>query len=252
MENDPAKLFSSRVAHYVRYRPSYPPELMTWLAAECGLTPQSLVADIGSGTGFFATLFLRFGCQVVGVEPNREMREAGERILAGAPRFRSVEGRAEATGLADHSIDLAAAGQAFHWFDREAAKREFRRILRPPGRVALAWNERLVEGPFLVAYEAVLDRYSPDYRQVDHRRMDSGVMDDFFGAGRWKEADFPNEQRFDLEGLLGRMHSSSYAPAPGSEAYQRVNEALARLFADHQQEGVVAFRYVTRVYAGTV
>jgi len=251
MENDPAKRFSSRVADYVRYRPGYPPELVRWLAAECGLTPESVVADIGSGTGFFAQLFLRFGCAVFGVEPNREMREAGARILAGEPGFTTVEGRAEATGLPDRSVDFVAAGQAFHWFDRPAAKQEFRRILRPPGWVVLAWNERLVEGPFLEAYEALLDRYSPDYRQVDHRRMDAAVMDEFYGPGRWKEAEFPNEQRFDLEGLLGRMHSSSYAPPAGSEAYRHVNEELARIFAENQQEGGVAFRYVTKLYAGT-
>ncbi|MGO9259116.1 MAG: class I SAM-dependent methyltransferase [Bryobacteraceae bacterium] len=252
MDNDPAKRFSSRVADYVRYRPSYPPELVPWLERECGLTPQSVVADIGSGTGFFAALFLRFGCQVFGVEPNLEMRQAGARILADEPRFQSVEGRAEATSLADGAVDFVTAGQAFHWFDRSAAQAEFRRILRPPGWVVLAWNERLVEGPFLEAYEAILDRYAPDYRQVDHRRMDDGVMDQFFGAGRWKQAAFPNQQRFDLEGLLGRMHSSSYAPPPGSEAYRCVNQELERAFAENQQAGLVALRYMTKVYCGTV
>jgi len=252
MDNDPAKRFSSRVADYVRYRPSYPAEVAAWLAAECGLTPQSVVADVGSGTGFFAELFLRLGCTVIGIEPNAQMRQAGDRILAGEPRFRSVDGRAETTGLPDASVDLVAAGQAFHWFDRPAAAAEFRRIQRAPRWVALAWNQRLVEGPFLEAYEAVLDRCSPDYGQVNHRRMDASVMDDFFGAGRWKEAGFPNEQRFDLDGLLGRMHSSSYAPPPGSEAYQRVNAELARIFEENQQEGQVAFRYETKVYLGCV
>ncbi|HTX37240.1 MAG TPA: class I SAM-dependent methyltransferase [Bryobacteraceae bacterium] len=250
MEHDPAKRFSSRVADYVRYRPSYPAALVPWLARECGLTAQSVVADIGSGTGFFAALFLRHGCQVFGVEPNPEMRAAGEGLLAAEPRFRSLDGRAESTGLADRAVDFVTAGQAFHWFDRPAAQAEFRRILRPPGWVVLAWNERLVEGPFLEAYEAVLDRYSPEYRQVDHRRMDRGVLEQFFGAGRWKEAAFPNEQRFDLAGLIGRMHSSSYAPAPGSEAYRGVNEELARVFAENQQDGLVAFRYLTKVYCG--
>jgi SAM-dependent methyltransferase len=252
MENDPAKRFSSRVADYVRYRPSYPPEVVEWLVAECGLTPQSVVADIGSGTGFFAALFLRFGCKVFGVEPNREMRQAGEGILAHEPRFKSVEGRAEATGLADRSVDFVTAGQAFHWFDRAAAKMEFQRILRPPGWVVLAWNERLVEGPFLEAYEAVLIRYSPDYQRVDHRQVDGAAMDSFFGPGHWKQAAFPNEQHFNLEGVLGRLHSSSYAPPPGSEAYRSTNAEVARAFAESQQEGQVTFRYLTRVYAGTL
>lgn len=252
MERDSTKRFSSRVADYVRYRPSYPPELMPWLAVECGLTPQSVVADIGSGTGFFAALFLRWGCQVFGVEPNLEMREAGEDFLAAEPRFTSVEGRAESTGLPDGAVDLVAAGQAFHWFDRAAAREEFRRILRPAGHVALAWNERLVDSPFLEVYEAVLVRYSPDYQRVDHRQVDSGAMDGFFGPGRWKQAAFPNQQRFDLTGVLGRLHSSSYAPPPGSEAYLLTNEAVERAFADYQEDGMVTFRYLTRIYAGTL
>lgn len=250
MADDSVTRFSSRVADYVRYRPSYPPESIAWLARECGLTPHSVVADIGSGPGFFAALFLRFGCPVYGIEPNLEMRQAGERLLAAEPNFQSLEGRAEATGLGDASIDLVAAGQAFHWFDRAAARSEFRRILRKPGWVALAFNERLVEGPFLETYEAILHRYAPEYERVDHRRMDASVMDAFFGAGHWREADFPNQQRFGLEGVLGRMHSSSYAPPAGTEAYQRVNEELARAFAAHQQDGEVAFRYTTKLYCG--
>jgi SAM-dependent methyltransferase len=252
MDHDPARRFSSRVADYVRHRPSYPPELIPWLARECGLTPRSAVADIGSGTGFFAALFLRFGCQVFGVEPNAEMRQAGEALLAEEPRFQSCEGRAEATGLLDGSVDFVTAGQAFHWFERDAARLEFRRILRPSGWVVLAWDERLVKGRFLQGYEAVLERHAADYKQVDHRRMDAAVMDAFFGAGRWKQAAFPNAQQFDLEGLLGRMHSSSYAPPPGTEAYDRVNHELTCVFAEHQQEGRVAFDYLTKVYAGTL
>jgi len=252
METDPTRRFSSRVADYIRYRPSYPPELVTWLARQCGLTEQSVVADVGSGTGFLSVLLLRFGCRVIGIEPNPDMRQAGERLLADEPRFRSVAGRAEATGLPDLSVDLVAAGQAFHWFDRSAAHAEFRRILRPPGWVALAWNERLVEGPFLEVYEALLNRHAPEYAQVDHRRMDAGVMDEFFGAGRWQQAEFPNEQRFDLDGVLGRLHSSSYAPAAGSEGYHKMNEELARAFAENQKDGSVAFRYVTKSYVGQV
>ena len=250
MPFESTKRFSSRVADYVRYRPGYPQEVVGWLAAECGLQPGWVVADIGSGTGFFATLFLDYGCRVIGVEPNAEMREAGERILAGRAGFESVDGQAEATGLEDASVDLVAAGQAFHWFDQSAAREEFRRILKGAGPVALAWNERLVEGAFLEEYEAILKRWAPEYGKVDHRRMDAGVMDAFFGAGRWREAEFPNEQRFDLEGVLGRMHSSSYAPAAGTEEYERVNEELRQAFSTYAEEGMAAFRYVTKVWLG--
>src|ERR1039458_5869167 len=137
MEPDPTKRFSSRVEDYIRYRPSYPAGIVPWLERECGLAPQSRIADIGSGTGIFSRILLDFGCQVFGVEPNAGMRAAAERQLAGVERFHSVDGRAEATTLADASVDFVTAGQAYHWFDPEPTRNEFRRILKPPGGVVL-------------------------------------------------------------------------------------------------------------------
>src|SRR6476469_1730352 len=103
---DSTRRFSSRVDNYVKYRPSYPPEVVTLLAAECRLRPAALVADIGAGTGLLAELFLKNGNRVFGVEPNREMRAAGERLLADYPQYISIDGTAEATTLADASMDM--------------------------------------------------------------------------------------------------------------------------------------------------
>jgi len=144
--------FSNRVDNYIKYRPGYPQAVIETLAAECGLTSQSVIADIGSGTGILAEMFLKNGNAVTGVEPNREMREAGERLLSAYPRFTSVDGRAEATGLADASVDFVTAGQSLHWFDLKASRREFRRILKPSGWVAIVWNDRRDESPFMQAY----------------------------------------------------------------------------------------------------
>jgi len=248
METDATRRFSSRVADYIRFRPSYPREIIPLLERECGLRPGTRIADVGSGTGLLATLFLDYECEVFGVEPNADMRQAGERILEKYPRFHSIDARAEEPTLAAQSVDLVTAGQAFHWFDRERAREEFQRILRPPGWVALAWNERLVEGPFLDGYEAALQRYSTDYAKVDHRQVDDAAMDRFFGPGKWQLATFPNDQPFDLEGVLGRMHSSSYVPAGCEE----MDAEVGRLFEQHQEGGRVVFRHVTKVYFGQV
>ncbi|HSH75785.1 MAG TPA: class I SAM-dependent methyltransferase, partial [Longimicrobiales bacterium] len=112
------------------------------LRDEIGLEPRWVVADVGSGTGIATELFLRHGNTVFAVEPNEAMRRAAERRLGGHPGFRSVSGAAERTGLPPGTLDLVVAAQAFHWFDAEAAREEFARVLRKPRRLALIWNTR--------------------------------------------------------------------------------------------------------------
>jgi SAM-dependent methyltransferase len=248
---DPTRRFSSRVDAYARYRPSYPAEIVPLLARECALSGGSVVADVGCGTGLLAKLFLDFGCRVIGIEPNPEMRGAGDRFLSAYDKFSSVDARAERTGLEDASVDLVAAGQAFHWFDAVAARREFLRILRPPGWVVLIWNEREVpERGFLRGYEDLLNRYAAEYGRVDHRRIDRERLAEFYGHTRWKLATFLNAQQFDLTGVRGRLESSSYSPRSDTPAYQPMMAELEQLFTSHQVNGLVPFVYETKVYHG--
>jgi SAM-dependent methyltransferase len=130
---EPTERFSGRAEGYAKYRPGYPGEVLGLLEERCGFDRVWIVADVGSGTGNLARLFLENGNAVYGVEPNEEMRGAGERALASYERFVSLAGTAEATTLPDGSVDLVSAGQAFHWFDRERTREEFRRILKPGG-----------------------------------------------------------------------------------------------------------------------
>src|SRR4051812_34197437 len=143
---DSTTRFSSRVNAYMRTRPDYPAEILDTLKQDCGLTESSVIADIGSGTGILSRMFLSNGNTVYGVEPNREMREAGEKLLSPAyPQYQSIAATAETTSLPNASVDFVTAGQAFHWFDRGKCRVEFARILRPHGWVALVWNERLTD-----------------------------------------------------------------------------------------------------------
>ncbi len=245
MDLHPTKRFSSRVEDYIRYRPSYPAAVVEFLARECGLTAHSRIAYIGSGTGLLARLFLDFGCEVVGVEPNAEMRRGGEKTLAGQARFHSVDGRAEATTLPEHSVDFVTAGQAFHWFDVDGARAEFRRILKPEGWVALVWNERKIAPGFMAGYEDIVTRYGPERAHAEPQDFDR-----FFGNGAWRLEKFPNQQEFDLAGLGGRFLSSSYAPEAGRPGYEAWMEELSRLFATHQRGGRVTLIYETEVYLG--
>src|SRR5262245_36850681 len=190
---DPTLRFSSRVENYVKYRPGYPPAVLELLAATCGLTPESLLADIGSGTGLLAELFLKNGNRVFGVEPNPEMRAAGERLLGDLPGFTSVDGTAEVTTLPAQSVDFVMAGQAFHWFDRVRARAEFERILKPGGWVVLVWNERRTDStPFLTSYERLLETYATDYALVNHKQIDQAMIGAFFAPGAYDEGRFEN------------------------------------------------------------
>jgi SAM-dependent methyltransferase len=251
MNTDPTRRFSSRVEDYVKYRPSYPQAVVRLLENECGLTPASTVADVGSGTGILSELFLRNGNRVYGVEPNREMREAGARLLDAYSNFVSVEGSAEATMLEDASIDFVTAGQAFHWFDPSGARREFARVLRRGGWVVLVWNDRRTGGtPLLEDYERLLLEYGTDYREVSAKYMEESSFSTLFGANEVRTETFDNHQVFDFDGLRGRLTSSSYAPEPGHPNFAPLMRELEAIFRRHERDGRVVVTYDTKVFYG--
>ena len=248
---DSTTRFSSRVDDYIKYRPHYPGEIVGVLKRECGLTSESAVADIGSGTGMLTELFLENGNPVVGVEPNKEMREAGERLLGRHARFQSVAGTAEATTLPARSVDFVTAGQAFHWFDRSKTRAEFVRILKPGGWVVLIWNDRnTARRPFFREYEELLVKFGTDYEAVKHSHIEAQAIGSFFTPMGFQRASCPNGQVFDFEGLKGRLMSSSYAPEPGHPNHAPMLEHLRQLFDRHQANGKVEFEYETSVYYG--
>ena len=249
--SDATRRFSERVEHYVRARPSYPDAIVDLLVEELGHRPGETIADIGSGTGLSAIPFLKRESQVVGVEPNAEMRDAATRFLAPYPGYRTVEGRAESTGLDDASVAGILVGQAFHWFDAEAARAEFRRILVPDGWVALVWNRRKIySSPFLELFEAFLLEHGIDYRQVDHTKIRMDTIREFFESDDVRLRKLDNEQRFDLDGLRSRVLSMSYMPSPGHERHPAMIEALEKLFEEHQVDGTVRVEYDVLVYLG--
>lgn len=246
----PTQRFSRRVENYVKYRPGYPAGLLDCLQQHCGLIRDSVIADIGCGTGLLAEVFLQNGNRVFGIEPNAEMRAAGEDFLKKYPRFTSVPGTAETTGLGSATVDLITAGQAFHWFDRQRARREFERILKPHGWVALVWNERLTNTPFLAAYEDMLRRYSREYEKVDHRQITGDVIAEFFHPGSFRAFVLPNYQEFDYAALRGRLLSSSYAPLEGEPGYEEMLATSEGIFREHERRGRVRFDYDMKLYCG--
>ncbi|MFL6285444.1 MAG: class I SAM-dependent methyltransferase [Pyrinomonadaceae bacterium] len=251
MKTDATHRFSNRVEDYIKYRPTYPRALVGLLEDECGLTRDSVVADVGSGTGILSELFLRNGNRVYGVEPNREMRKACERLLSAYENFVSVDGRAEATTLADASVDFVTAGQAFHWFDPAASRREFGRVLKDGGWAVLVWNSRRTEGtPLREEYERLLLEYGTDYREVSSRWAEGAPIDVLFGSSEVHTKSFDNGQVLDFDEFKGRLASASYAPVPGHPNHEPMMREMAALFERHQRDGRITFEYDTKVFYG--
>ncbi len=242
--------FSKRVENYVLYRPGYPPEVLETLKAQCGLTPELVVADVACGTGLWTRHLLENGNPVFGVEPNDAMRMAGERLLAGFAGFTSVAGTAEATTLADGSVDLVTAAQAGHWFDRQRSRQEFVRILKPEGWLVLLWNERLTDSTaFLRRYEELLLNYGTDYREIRHEKTTAAV-NEFFHPQPFQQWVFELRQEFDCAGLEGRLLSSSYAPAADHPQHMPMLQELRRIFDECAVRDRVTIDYKTQLYLG--
>ncbi len=241
--------FSNRVSNYIKYRPGYPQAVVDFLRDEFALTSDKKIADIGAGTGISSELFLSNGFEVTGVEPNDQMRQAASALLKGYNNFSITSGAAEATLLPAASVDAIIAGQAFHWFDKIAAKSEFARILLPGGILVLMWNERRSAGAFEKEYASFIERFGNDFVPFE-KRIDADQIAEFFAPAKMLLKSFDNFQSFDLEGLTGRLLSSSYMPLKGEDNYEPMIQELQHIFDRHQLAGKVTITYETKIFAG--
>jgi SAM-dependent methyltransferase len=241
--------FTKRVDSYVKYRPHYPAAVYDWLLENGYIGPDAVIADAGCGTGISSELFLKRGHTVYGIDPNAQMLEAARSYLSQYPSFHAIHAGAEATSLPGNAVHLVLAAQAFHWFDKEAAKTEFKRILKPGGHVALLWNDRRTgSSDFLKVYEDFLQMFGTDYREVDHKNtQQKQVLEDFFG-GSFTEAAFENSQLLDLEGLKGRVLSSSYMPDETHPDHEFMMYCLRKIFNRYEKNGTVSIDYDSRLY----
>lgn len=246
--------FSDRVENYIKFRPHYPQGVVDLLLQKNHFSANTTIADIGSGTGISAELFLKNNFNVIGVEPNNAMREAAEEILKEYTNFTSINAKDVNTTLENNSVEGIIVAQAFHWFDKEKFKAECKRILKPNEQVALIWNDRKTEGnDFLKLYEEFLHMFATDYAQVNHKNTQSTeVFDAFFGKGNYAEYTLANHQDLDLFGLRGRVLSSSYMPNADSKEYEYMMYVLRKIYQRYQENNKVRLEDNTKIYVGTV
>lgn len=250
---EPTNRFTGLAKAYALYRPSYPVEAIDYIMEACQLNDKSLLVDVGCGTGIASRLFAERGVKVIGVEPNTDMRQqaidwlASEKGANVADVLEFRDGTAESTGVADAQADVVLAAQAFHWFDKERALKEFYRILKVGGHCILVWNERDEVDEFTSKYGAII-RSTSEAAKVELHRGRAGyalLETDLFEDASVRE--FFNEQTVDEEGLLGRAFSTSYTPKEGDAAL-KLEDDLRKLFQKYATGGSVTIRYATSVY----
>lgn len=250
MENH---VFSGRAEDYVKFRTDYPEYLRTYLLKELGISKTQTIADIGSGTGLLSKWLLELGARVYGVEPNDDMRKEGEKNLVGFRNFISIKGSAEATTLMNHSVDFVAAGNAFHWFDPEKSKVEFRRILRAHGQVFLVrtdWKEFPAER--MKGYDDLIMKYCAGRGGVvTNPDLERKMMDQFFSTYT-RTSLGESEHLYTREQLRGRFLSTSFSPTPSDARHGAAMKELDALFDKFQVDGTFSFGVITTVICGTI
>lgn len=246
--------FDGKGEIYKKYRPDYPGELFGWLYSDGGFSAESVVADVGSGTGIFSRCLLERGSRVFAVEPNGDMRRKAENALGKYGGFVSVAASAELTGLEEKSVDFVTAAQAFHWFDRDAFRLECRRILRPEGKVLLLWNTKDPSSDVVRGIARVSRRFCPSFSGfsggIDFSDS-SKEFSDFF-SGEYIVKFFKNDFALDKESFVGRCLSSSYSLKNGDDGYCSYVFALEKLFDDYSKDGLVFLPNFTCCYMGSV
>ena len=247
----PTERFSGRVEAYRRFRSPYPREIIALLEKRCKLTRESIVADVGAGTGMLAELFLENGNRVFGVEPNPDMRAACEELVARYPRLTCVDGTAEDTRLAAHSVDFVGVGRALHWFDQEKCRPEFVRILREGGWVVLAsQGPHTRTEPVIRGFQTILKEHGLDYARMRKRYDIESAARDFFAGGELHEALFPSTEVMTYEELEGFTLSLSVTPQPGHPGFPPMQHALEEYFARHASDGKIRMPMTCKIHFG--
>lgn len=248
---DSDRIFTRKVTDYIASRPDYPAALYDCLRMEAPLSPGAEIADVGAGTGLFTRGLVERGYRVIAVEPNAEMRMAADDLLRGNfPNYRSLPGSAESTTIRAGSVDLVTVAHAFHWFVAEKAKCEFLRVLRPPGKVVLIWNDRVLTDPLHVSLNRILCQYGGKKRNALMAHEERRDVPRFFGERAPREFSWPHECWLDEAALVSLVFSRSYMPGRESAEGVEVRKRVNHIYRQHAEEGRVRVRYTTVAYIG--
>jgi ubiquinone/menaquinone biosynthesis C-methylase UbiE len=245
---DGTLIFSSKAAMYAKYRWHYAPEAIETILRVTGISNRSTLADIGAGTGILTAAFLGRVGPIYAIEPNPEMRQLAVEVLGSLPACQVVDGRAEATGLADHTVDLITVAQAIHWFQPERARKEFFRILKSAGWLAILHNYGTQE-----ELGKALQRVFPPEFDTEHQMLGRNKPRSYyFGSNHFEKYQFENDQVLGWEAFFGGIATASFAPDPGSSAYEKFQQNVRRVFNEFSTEGAIFMPVTTELFLGQI
>ena len=246
--------FSSKADVYSKYRPSYPDAFINYLYGEVCFKSESIIADIGSGTGKLTEQLLKQGSFVYGVEPNDDIRNAADKLLSSYIKYKSIASAAEDTGLSSESIDFITVAQAFHWFDPVRFKTECQRILKKNGKVVLVRNERNMKSKMVCENLEINNKYSVYVMQnTKNPYAGKSIQEaDCYKTGAYEYKEFENIIEMNDEVFIGWNLSNSNAPNENDASGALYISELKKLFHKYQCEGYVSMPFITQCYVGDV
>lgn len=246
------KKFDAKGSIYVKGRPAYPEKLFDYLIKTKVIKENTIVADIGSGTGIFTLQMSPFVDELFAVEPNDDMRDKAEMLYKDFSNIVSVNGSAEATTLKNASVDLITVAQAFHWFDRKLFKLECQRISKENGKVFLVWNDRDTSSEIIKENFGVNKKFCPNFKGSSNGiDFSKDGFKDFF-EGEFELVEFENHLVYDKDTFISRNLSSSYAPKSTDDCCYEYIKAISEVFDKYSENGTVNYPYITRCYIGKV
>ncbi len=125
--------FSGFAERYDTYRPKPPAVLVDILTQLAQVARPRCVVDLGSGTGLSSSIWAERADQVIGIEPNADMRSRAEARTAGWPNVVYRDASAQDTGLPNDCADVVTCSQSLHWMEPEPTFAEIARVLRVGG-----------------------------------------------------------------------------------------------------------------------